>query len=162
MATSPLNDPKSPTKVKPWERQDHADSSASVANPNLVILRSTPGWSPRRYVSYLWLLVDADDLRVGIETQASIQDASRTSGDPTAKHYGHPTLASGSDALKALYGGELLYTQQHGWIINKYSGRYGAKNRTWEVGEEFLKHVKTLFWKYAQLEVSISEYKVTK
>jgi hypothetical protein len=67
-----------------------------VENPGLVKLKEARGWQPIKYVTYLWLLIDKDDLRVGIETQVA---APKLPGnqEPTSSHqkeaYGHPTLS---------------------------------------------------------------------
>jgi hypothetical protein len=61
-----------------------------------VKLKEARGWQPIKYVTYLWLLIDKDDLRVGIETQVA---APKLPGnqEPTSSHqkeaYGHPTLS---------------------------------------------------------------------
>ncbi len=150
-------DAQGPRYSKTWEMAGNGDS---IANPNLVVLNRTPEWKPLDYVSYLWLLMDGSELRVGIETQAAGRD---TQG----KAYGHPTLAQGTAGLKALYGGELLYKpSKGGWIINEASGRYGlnrrnpSDNRPAFARSALLEQVRGLFRSLVSLDVTISDYTV--
>jgi len=160
-----------PKVVKPWE----AGPPGVVRNPDLVKL-NVPNhqWQPIKYVSYLWLLVDEDDLRVGIETQAeALRDDKghalpRVMGTPPTKflpqqqRYGHPTLANKSLTFKALAGGELLFKpHKGGWIINRNSGRYGVGRRTDKSeGDALMETVRVLFEKQANLKVILSSYTV--
>ena len=159
-----------PNRVKPWE----ADRSRGVVkNPDLVKL-NVPNhqWQPLKYVSYLWLLVDEGDLRVGIETQAAPLRDDKGHALPRVMEgkkylphqqlYGHPTLANKSLTFKALVGGELLYKpHEGGWIINRNSGRYGATRRAdSSEGDALMETVRVLFEKQAKLKVILSSYSV--
>ena len=152
-----------PTKVKPWE----ADSRRGVVkNPNLVKLNGPHDWQPIPYVSYLWLLVDQKDLRVGIETQAAVRrDESGAEIGKGMKRqgrlYGHPTLANPGTTFRAFAGGELLYKpSEGGWIINRESGRYGVYRRDKSEGDALMYLVRHLFKELANVDVRVSTYKV--
>jgi len=154
--------------VKEWEWKQ-GGAGEVVRNPDLVRLNRPHDWQPIKYVSYLWLLVDQEDLRVGIETQAT----DRVRKDPTkavdsraagkvpppgkdrTKRYGHPTMADYQ--LRALAAGELLYKASVGWVINRDSGRWGVYRRNDPFERSALMEiVKALFKKLANVNVLIT------
>ena len=148
-----------PKMTKDWE---FAEGGGHLENPSLVKLNEPHQWRPIKYVSYLWLLVDRGDLRVGIETQAAVRKDSQgfDIGRGTLRQhrrYGHPTLTRPGESYLALAGGELIYKASRGWIINRDSGRYGVGLRSdHDQRQALMLMVRGLFSTLAKLDVWIT------